>query len=164
MRIPMLSTRGLQSRVQSFRFFVTLSAWVGLIGTGPQLFSQVQTVDPPQNEKANLAQEISPSDAKSHVGKKCVLEFKVESSILLKDKHICFLNSQANHRDEANFSVVIVGEESLKRFADKEMSDPAASYRGKTIRIEGVISLHRGSPQIKVDSPDEIKVIEDVSK
>lgn len=105
-------------------------------------------------------ESIATADAKKNVGKKCELEFKVESATFLKDKRICFLNSESNHRNASNFSVVIIGEEALKKFADAAITDPAETYRGKTIRVVGVISLHRGSPQIKVDSPGELEVVE----
>jgi DNA/RNA endonuclease YhcR with UshA esterase domain len=167
-RCSALSIRTLAPFVMILRWLpplglVPLGILLGILVGTPPVAGQVATAVPSENDAAEVTQEISPADAKKHVGKKCVVEFMVASSTFLKDKRICFLNSEANHRDEQNFSVVIIGEESLQRFADKEMSDPAESLRGKTIRVEGVISLHRGSPQIKVESPDEIQLVEDAS-
>ncbi len=121
------------------------------------------TTDSDDSGAAEVPTVVSPQDAKDHIGKKCVVEFKVESATLLKDKQICFLNSESNHRASSNFSAVIVGEPALKKFSEAKIPNPAEAFRGKSIRVTGVITMHRGSPQIKIESPDEIVMVEEAN-
>ena len=44
----------------------------------------------------------------------------------------------------------------VKKFPD---GGPAAIYRGKDIVVSGVVELYKGSPQIKLTSPSQVKVI-----
>lgn len=110
-----------------------------------------------------LAQEpevkvIKPSEAAEHVGKKVQVEMIVESSSLLKDRDLCFLNSEKDHRSEKNFSVVL-RKEGLADCADHEVEDPAKHFAKKKLRVEGKIELYRDRPQLIVSKFEQIKVV-----
>jgi hypothetical protein len=40
------------------------------------------------------------------------------------------------------------------------MDDPARHFQGKTIRVQGVVTLKDNRPQIEVDDPRQIEVVE----
>ena len=103
-------------------------------------------------EKATL------DDVKDSIGKKVVLEYEVKSSSLIESKKICFLNSRKNYRDKQNFAVIIKSD-SLERFAMAEIVNPAKHFLNKKIRVSGMVTEHRGKPQIQVTMVDQIKVL-----
>ena len=87
------------------------------------------------------------------------LEELADAARLLADKEICFLNSHEDHRESDNFTAVIF-RDGLTRFAADGIKDPAAHFRDKTIRVRGRIEEHQGRPQIKVEQPGQIEVVE----
>jgi len=101
---------------------------------------------------------VALEDACGHVGEVAVVTMTVAGGRLMPDGSRCFLNSKADHRDKGNFTVVLFAS-GLERFAEAGMDDPAAHYKGKTIRVTGRIDLHREQPQIKVTLPEQIKVL-----
>jgi DNA/RNA endonuclease YhcR with UshA esterase domain len=103
---------------------------------------------------------VAADEAGRHVGKECVVEMVVAASRLLTDKEMCFLNSHADHRDSDNFTAVIF-RDALARFAADGIKDPAAHFRDKKIRVRGRIEEHQGRPQIKVEQPGQIEVVEE---
>lgn len=102
---------------------------------------------------------VAADEASRHVGKECVVEMVVAAARLLADKEICFLNSHEDHRESDNFTAVIF-RDGLTRFAADGIKDPAAHFRDKTIRVRGRIEEHQGRPQIKVEQPGQIEVVE----
>jgi hypothetical protein len=40
------------------------------------------------------------------------------------------------------------------------IDDPALHFRGKTIRVTGVVTAKANQPQIEVDDPRQIEVVE----
>jgi len=40
------------------------------------------------------------------------------------------------------------------------IDDPASYFRGKNIRVTGVVTLKENRPQIEVDDPRQIEVVE----
>ncbi len=103
---------------------------------------------------------IAPTDALAHVGKESVVEFVVLGGRKLDDKEICFLNSTKNHRQSDTFTAVIF-RTGLARYAADGIDDPAAAFRGKTVRVSGVIEEHNGQAQIVVASPTQIEVVDE---
>ena len=85
------------------------------------------------------------------------LEMEVKSAAL-RDDH-CFLNSEEDFKDAKNFTVYI-GPEAFKKFKEARIDDPAARFKGKTVRVKGKVTLYRERPEIAVDGPDQIDVVE----
>ena len=65
-----------------------------------------------------------------------------------------FLNVGKSYPDPARFTVVIWG-----RNRNKFPELPEVLYRGRTIRVTGLISIYRGSPQIEVTEPSAISIV-----
>ena len=102
---------------------------------------------------------VSADEAAGHVGKERVVEMVVVASRMLTDRDVCFLNSRADHKESNNFTAVIF-RDGLARFATDGIGDPAAHFRDKKIRVRGRIEEHEGRPQIKVEHPGQIEVVE----
>jgi hypothetical protein len=102
---------------------------------------------------------VACAEACDHVGQQVRVEFTVESSRLLADRGLCFLNSRKNHRDDDNFTVVLF-REGLERFAEAGIDDPAEHFRQRTLRVRGVVAERDGKPQIVVELPNQVEIVE----
>ncbi len=105
------------------------------------------------------AKPLTPEEAAKHVNEKCTVVLEVKSTGATRDKSMIFLNSAANFRDAKNFTVVI-DQKALEKFKKDKVEDPAAHFKGKTIRVTGTVTLFREHPQIKVEDPKQIRVVE----
>lgn len=103
---------------------------------------------------------ISPDEASANIGKDCTVELVVASSRLLDDKGACFLNSEKDHRDKGNFTVVIF-RAALAKFEAKGIANPADEYLEKKIRVSGRIDDRNGAAQIVVENPTQIVAVLD---
>ena len=107
--------------------------------------------------------KIALADAKDHVGKEVIVEFKVESGYYKDDTKPCFLNSKMNKNDKENF-VVVIFPKTLKDFKEAMIEDPSLHYAGKTIRVKGKVEEFMEKLQIVVKSPKQISLIEEEKK
>ena len=99
---------------------------------------------------------ISVQQAKDHVDKTVTLKLMVKSANYLKAKDICFLNSNKNHRDKDNFTIVIK-KDGLAAFKENKIVDPAAHFKNKTIVVSGKIETYRDKLQIVVEKFEQVK-------
>jgi len=106
------------------------------------------------------APKIKLADAKEHLGKEVIVEFKVEGGYFKDDTKPCFLNSKANHRDKDCFTVVIFPK-TLTDFKEAKIEDPAIHYAGKVIQVKGKIEEHMEKLQIVVKSTKQITLVEE---
>ncbi len=102
---------------------------------------------------------ITPEQAKDNIGKMATVTGKVASAIYLERSKSkpTLLNLDKAHPDEI-FTVVIPNE---ARGKFKEA--PEKALLNKTITVTGKIVEHKGTPQIQVDQPDQITVVEPVA-
>ena len=104
---------------------------------------------------------IKPEEAAANVDKEVIVEYTVKSSRIIDDKNIGFLNSEGDNKNEKNFTAFITPK-GMKAFKDdRQISNPGAEYIDKKIRVKGKITLHKSKPEIKVDSPEQIEVVEE---
>jgi DNA/RNA endonuclease YhcR with UshA esterase domain len=101
---------------------------------------------------------IEAREAAAHAGKTCTVAMTVESSRLLTDTDMGFLNSKRDYRDEDNFTVVMY-DKALQKFKELGIDDPARHFRGKQIQVTGDVELRRGKPQIILEAPEKIRII-----
>ncbi len=106
---------------------------------------------------------IAASEARKHVDQTLTVEMTVESSRLLADRGLCFLNSQKDFRDERNFTAVLLRSVLDKLKADG-VADPVTHYQGKKLKVNGKITLYEGRPQIRVEDSKQIELIKDAAK
>jgi len=113
----------------------------------------------PLSAPATLAQDkpLSPEEAAKKVGERVTVEMVVKSATL--QESVCFLNSQEDFKDKNNFTVFL-GRDALKKFKEAKIDDPAAHFKGKTVRVTSKVTLYREKPPIALDGPDQIQVVE----
>jgi DNA/RNA endonuclease YhcR with UshA esterase domain len=99
---------------------------------------------------------ISPAEATKKVGEKVTVEMEVEST---GGKGPYFLNSEADFKDTKNFTIFIP-KDAVEKFRKAKIDDPSSHFKGKTVRVTGTVSLYREKPQIKVEDPEQIKIVE----
>lgn len=112
------------------------------------------------DQPAAASAPISDADAADHVGDECVVEMVVRAARALADQDICFLNSRRDRRDEDNFTAVIF-KGGLERFRAAGIENPALHFLDRRIRVRGVIAEHKDRPQIVVEDPAQIEIVED---
>jgi len=93
---------------------------------------------------------ISWRQAARHTDEYLTVEGKIVQTH--KTEKVCFLNFHPDWR--RSFTAVIFA----SRF-DAFPPDPQAHYRGKTVRVTGLIQDYKGRPEIILDSPDQIEVV-----
>jgi|SRR5262249_45404325 DNA/RNA endonuclease YhcR with UshA esterase domain len=99
---------------------------------------------------------LSLAEAAKKVNEKVTVEMEVKST---GGKAARFLNSEADFKDDKNFTVFIP-KEALEKFAKAKIEDFDAHYKGKTVRVTGTVTLYQDKPQIKVEDPEQIKIID----
>jgi DNA/RNA endonuclease YhcR with UshA esterase domain len=100
---------------------------------------------------------ISTAEAAKKVNEEVTVEMKVKSAALREG--VCFLNSEEDYKDDKNFTIFI-DKDTLAKFKDAKIEDPAAHFKGKTVQVKGKVALYRDRPEIKVSGPDAIKIVD----
>src|SRR5262249_6971832 len=100
---------------------------------------------------------VGPAEAAKKVNEEVTLQMEVKSAALRGG--VCYLNSEEDYKDAKNFTVFI-DKEALAKFKEAKIEDPAAHFKGKTVRGKGKVTLHRDRPEIKVSGPEAIKIVE----
>src|SRR5262245_43759127 len=102
------------------------------------------------------AKPITVAEAAKKVNEKVTVEMEVKST---GGKGICFLNSEADFKDANNFTVFIP-KATMEKFEKAKIEEPQKHFEGKTVLVTGTVTLYQKKPQIKVEDPDQIKVVE----
>jgi DNA/RNA endonuclease YhcR with UshA esterase domain len=105
------------------------------------------------------ARPLSPDAASKRVGDKVTVQMEVKSTGMSAKRKMIFLNSEANYRDARNFTVVI-GRTAADKLKAAKIDNPATHFKGKVIRVSGKVTLYMGHPEIAVETPDQIEVVE----
>lgn len=130
--------------------FVALAGW---LGPSPLLFCPLAAQE---TEKTPADKPLTPQEALNKLDQRVTVEMEVKST---GGNTARYLNSEADFRDPKNFAVYIP-QAALLKFYQAQIPDPAQFYKGKTIRVTGVVALNRGRPQLRVDTPQQIQVVE----
>jgi len=94
---------------------------------------------------------ISWQDATKHDGEYCTIEGTIVATH--NSGKACFLNFHPNWKKY--FTAVI--------FANRYSSFPASPedyYRGKKVRVTGYIKEYKGKPEIILESPDQVEILD----
>ena len=105
------------------------------------------------------ATKIKLAEAKDHIGKEVIVEFKVENAFYKDETKPCFLNSKADKNAKDNF-VVVIFPKTLADFKAAKIDDPSLHYGGKVIRVKGKVEEYMEKMQIVVKSPKQITLVE----
>lgn len=124
----------------------------------------LSTLNPYQTKTVAAAAEPAPegtvslADAVNHAGKTVTVQFKVQATGSSGARF--FLNSEANFRDDKNFTVVIDRNMLDQLAAAKKIEDPKSYFLGKTLKVTGKVEIFQNKAQIKLDAPGSLSVVE----
>jgi DNA/RNA endonuclease YhcR with UshA esterase domain len=102
---------------------------------------------------------LSPVEAAGRVNEQVTVEMLVKAAKNCPHCSQIFLDSEEDHHDPNNMAVAVTGT-GAARFKGVGVDDPARHFQGKTIRVQGVVTLKDNRPQIEVDDPRQIEVVE----
>jgi DNA/RNA endonuclease YhcR with UshA esterase domain len=100
---------------------------------------------------------LSPLEAANRVNEQVTVEMLVRAAKNCPHCSRIFLDSEEDHHDPNNLAVA-VRVTGAARFKEARIDDPAHHFKGKTIRVTGVVTLKDNRPQIEVDDPGQIEV------
>jgi DNA/RNA endonuclease YhcR with UshA esterase domain len=102
---------------------------------------------------------LSPLEAAYRVNEQVTVEMLVKAAKNCAHCSQIFLDSEEDHHDPENMAVAVT-ETGAARFKAVRIDDPALYFKGKTIRVQGLVTLKENRPQIEVDDPRQIEVVE----
>jgi acetyl esterase/lipase len=113
----------------------------------------------PAESKADATAPVRSDQAKNHVGERLTVETTIQASKdAAKHKEI-YLDAETDFSDPKNFAVVIAYDR-LDKFKAAGIEDPTGHYKGKTLRVTGTIIQEDDQVRIRVEDPEQIKVVE----
>ncbi|NBR05752.1 MAG: hypothetical protein EBT92_08270 [Planctomycetes bacterium] len=104
---------------------------------------------------------ITPAEAAKMIDKDCLIEMKVESASMDKNKSNMFLNSKPSFKDADNFTIVVRAGANEKLKDKHKFKDGPKFFKEKTIQVKGKVSTYNDKPQIVVDGSSQLTVIEE---
>ena len=102
---------------------------------------------------------LSALEARTRLNEQVTVEMLIKAAKNCPHCSQVFLDSEGDHHDPRNLAVAVT-ETGAARFKEARIDDPARHFRGKTIRVQGVVTLKDNRPQIEVDDPRQIEVVE----
>ena len=100
---------------------------------------------------------VTPAEAAAKINETVRLEMKINSASLRNG--MCFLNSEEDFKSDKNFTIFL-SKEVVAKFKEAMIDDPAVHFKGKTVIIQGKVTIFREHPQIALDKPESIKELE----
>jgi len=100
---------------------------------------------------------LSPLEASNRFNEQVTVEMLVKAAKNCQRCSLMFFDSEEDHHDPKNFAVAIT-ETGKGKFKEAMIDDPAGHFKGKTIRVTGVVTVKDNQPQIQVDDPGQIEV------
>jgi DNA/RNA endonuclease YhcR with UshA esterase domain len=101
---------------------------------------------------------LSPQESVNRINEHVTVEMIVKAAKNCQRCSLVFLDSEEDHHDPKNFAVA-VSETGKGKFREAKVGDPASHFKGKTIRVTGVVTVKNNQPQIEVDDPGQIEVV-----
>lgn len=98
---------------------------------------------------------ITPAEAAKKINEQVVVEMDVKSTGGRENQ---YLNSEEDYKDAKNFTIFI-SKDHLEAFKKAGVENPSMHYKGKLIQVTGKVVLEKEKPWIKVEKPDQIKIV-----
>ena len=102
---------------------------------------------------------LSPQEAANRVNEQVTVQMLVQAAKNCQRCSLMFLDSEEDHHDPKNFAVAVT-DAGKGKFREAKIDDPAGHFKGKTIQVTGLVTLKDNQPQIEVDDPRQIEVVE----
>ena len=103
---------------------------------------------------------LTPLEAANRLNEHVTVEMLVRAAKNCPHCSQVFLDSEGDHHDPRNMAVALT-ETGAARFKGTRIDDPATHFKGKIIRVQGVVTLKDNRLQIVVDDPRQIEVVEE---
>ena len=100
---------------------------------------------------------IGPAEALKKIDETVTVRMEVKSARLTATA--CYLNSESDFKSDKNLTLYI-DKAGLAKFKDAKIEDPAAQFKGKTVEVKGKVVKFRDRAEIKIGSPNAIKIVE----
>ena len=100
---------------------------------------------------------LTPLEAANRVNERVTVGMLVKAAKNCPHCSQIFLDSEEDHHDPNNLAVAVTGA-GAARFKGAGVDDPARHFKGKLIRVTGVVTLKDNRPRIEVDDPGQIEV------
>jgi hypothetical protein len=104
-------------------------------------------------------QSISPVQAIKRLNEPVLVEMRIKRTKNCTCSSQFFLDCEEDKRDPKNLGVLVTTA-GAARFQEAQIDDPADHFQGKTIRVQGIVTLKEGRPYIEVDDPGQIEIVE----
>src|SRR5262245_33189845 len=101
---------------------------------------------------------LSAPEARTSLNQQVTVEMRVKAAKNCQRCSLMFLDSEEDHHDSRNFAVAVT-EIGKVRFREAKIDDPAGHFKGKTIRVTGMVTVKDEQPQIEVDEPAQVEVV-----
>ena len=101
---------------------------------------------------------LSPVEAINRINESVTVEMLVQRTKCCTGSRQVFLDSEANHRDPNNLGLVVT-ESGRAKFTEAGIDDPTIHFKGKTIRVHGVVIRKEERPYIEVNDPSQIELV-----
>lgn len=101
---------------------------------------------------------ISAVEAINRINESVTVEMLVQRTKCCTGSGQVFLDSETSYRDPKNLGVVVT-EVGRAKFAEAGIDDPTADFKGKTIRVRGVVIRSEKGPYIEVSDPSQIELV-----
>ena len=103
---------------------------------------------------------LTPVEARKKVGESIQVEFTVKGAKdRLEKRGEIYLDAELDFRDEKNFAAVI-NREGAFHFENKGVKDFEQHFRGKTIRVKGVVTVVDEVPRIEISDSNQLEFVE----
>jgi hypothetical protein len=103
---------------------------------------------------------LPPVEARKKVGQEILVEMTVRTAKdRLEKRGEIYLDAELDFRDEKNFATVI-NREGAALFQQEGVKDFEEHFRGKTIRVKGVVTFVDDVPRIEVGDPKQVELVE----
>src|SRR5262245_23098030 len=100
---------------------------------------------------------MTAEEAINRVNESVTVEMLVQRTKCCTGSSQVFLDSEPNHRDPKNLGVIVT-EHGRAKFAEAGIADPTAHFKGKSIRVSGVVIRKEDRPYIEVNDPGQIEL------
>lgn len=101
---------------------------------------------------------LSAPEARTRINEHVTVEMPVNAAKNCQRCSLMFLDSEEDHHDPKNFAVAVT-ETGKVKFKGASIDAPAGHFKGKCIRVSGVVVVKNNQPQIEVDDPGQIEVV-----
>ena len=101
---------------------------------------------------------LTAAEAINRINESVTVEMLVQKTKSCTGSCQVFLDSELNHRDPKNLGVVITVS-GRPKFAEAGVDDPTTHFKGKAIRVHGVVFRKEKGPYIEVSDPSQIELV-----